>query len=246
MAGQAEDKRYVILNADEGEPGTFKDREVLLRRPDLVLEGLAIAAEAVGAREVYLYLRGEWEIPWGQVEDALARFEEAGAFPDVHFHMHAGHGAYICGEETALHRSPGGQARHAAAEAAVPRPNMGLWGKPTLVHNVETIACVPAIMRTRRDVVRATSVARSRAPSCTASAATWQRPGTYELPLGVLAGRAGRGGRRLRRQPEGLLAPAAPRAPASCRPSERHAPAVLQGAWAKSGSMLGSPPVWSS
>ncbi len=100
--GQPVTTRYVVLNADEGEPGTFKDREVMLRRPDKILEGLAIAAYAVEATEVYLYLRGEFQIPWKVIEDAIQRYADSGVFGDIRFHMHAGNGAYICGEETAL------------------------------------------------------------------------------------------------------------------------------------------------
>ena len=99
---QAETTRYVVLNADEGEPGTFKDREVMQRRPDKVLEGLAIAAKAIESTEVYLYLRGEFEIPWKVIEEAIQRYKDSGVLGDVNFHMHAGNGAYICGEETAL------------------------------------------------------------------------------------------------------------------------------------------------
>jgi NADH:ubiquinone oxidoreductase subunit F (NADH-binding) len=183
VAGQAEKTRYVILNADEGEPGTFKDREVLLHRPDLVIEGLAIAAHAVGASEVYLYLRGEWEIPWEQVASAIARFEEADAFPGIHFHMHAGHGAYICGEETALIEALEG--RRGMPRLKPPFPTeKGLWGKPTLVHNVETIACVPGIVR--RGGAWFKGLGRT-APGTKLYCISGHvaRPGTYELPLGV-------------------------------------------------------------
>src|SRR5690606_10138520 len=86
VRAQPETVRYVVLNADEGEPGTFKDREVMMRRPDLVIEGLAIAAHAVGARAVYLYLRGEFEVPWGAMRRAIDAAE--GAYGGIEFHMH--------------------------------------------------------------------------------------------------------------------------------------------------------------
>jgi len=181
--GQAEQTRYVVLNADEGEPGTFKDREVMLRRPDRVLEGLAIAAHAVGATEVYLYLRGEFEIPWARIESAIARVTEAGLFGEIRFHMHAGNGAYICGEETALLEALEGKRGMPRLKPPFP-VEFGLWGKPTLIHNVETIACVPEIVARGGDWFRA--LGRDEAGTklyCISGDV--KRPGTFELPLGV-------------------------------------------------------------
>jgi len=180
---QAETTRYVVLNADEGEPGTFKDREVLLRRPDLVLEGLAIAAAAIGANDVYLYLRGEFEVPWGVLEEALGRFESDGVFGGIRFHFHAGHGAYICGEETALLEALEGKRGMPRLKPPFPVEN-GLWGKPTLIHNVETIACVPAIVDRGGDWFRALGREEAGTKLYCVSGHV-KRPGTYELPLGV-------------------------------------------------------------
>ncbi|NKB88374.1 MAG: NADH-quinone oxidoreductase subunit F [Acidobacteria bacterium] len=180
---QAETTRYVVLNADEGEPGTFKDREVMLRRPDRVLEGLAIAAHAIGATEVYLYLRGEFEVPWTVIEDGIERFAAAGVFGDIKFHLHAGHGAYICGEETALLEALEGKRGMPRLKPPFP-VEKGLWGKPTLIHNVETIACVPAIVDRGGDWFKA--LGRDEAGTklyCISGDVG--RPGTYELPLGV-------------------------------------------------------------
>jgi len=180
---QPETTRYVVLNADEGEPGTFKDREVLLRRPDRVLEGLAIAAHAIGARDVYLYLRGEFEVPWRALEAAIQRAAELGLFAGIEFHMHAGQGAYICGEETALLEALEGKRGMPRLKPPFP-VEVGLWGKPTLIHNVETIACVPAIIARGGDWFR--SLGRTEPGTklyCVSGHV--QRPGTYELPLGV-------------------------------------------------------------
>jgi len=183
VRSETETTRYVVLNADEGEPGTFKDREVLLRRPDLVLEGLAIAANTIGATDVYLYLRGEFEVPWGVVENAVAECGELGLYPGIHFHMHAGHGAYICGEETALLEALEGKRGMPRLKPPFPTQN-GLWGKPTLIHNVETIACVPAIVERGgtwfRDLGRTGPGTKLYCVS-----GHVKRPGTYELPLGV-------------------------------------------------------------
>ena len=176
-------KRYVVLNADEGEPGTFKDREVMMRRPDLVLEGLAIAAMTVGAKDVYLYLRGEFEIPWGLIESAIERFTAAGTFGEIRFHMHSGQGAYICGEETALLEALEGKRGMPRLKPPFP-VEVGLWGKPTLIHNVETIACVPPIMQRGGEWFRKLGKTEPGSKLYCISGHV-KRPGTFELPLGV-------------------------------------------------------------
>jgi NADH:ubiquinone oxidoreductase subunit F (NADH-binding) len=183
VAGQAETKRYIVLNADESEPGTFKDREVLLRRPDLVIEGLAIAARATGAQEIYCYLRGEFELPRRAMETALATARERGLYTDLEFHMHAGQGAYICGEETALLEALEGKRGMPRLKPPFP-VEIGLWGKPTLIHNVETIACVPPIVLRGGEWFKA--LGRTGAGTklyCLSGDVA--RPGIYELPLGA-------------------------------------------------------------
>ena len=150
MLEQKEKVRYVVLNADESEPGTFKDREIILRRPDKVLEGLAIAAELIGASDVYCYLRGEFQLPIKILSKAIEEHKKKGSFPGINFHIHEGHGAYICGEETALLEALEG--RRGMPRLKPPFPTeVGLWGKPTLIHNVETIACIPAIINNGGD-----------------------------------------------------------------------------------------------
>ena len=179
VRSQQDPVRHVVLNADEGEPGTFKDRELLLRRPDLVVEGLAIAAWAVGASDVTCYLRGEFELPWASLAAALGRT----SFPGVSFHMHAGDGAYICGEETALLEALEGHRGMPRLKPPFPTTH-GLWGHPTLIHNVETIAAVPAIVTRGGEWFRA--LGRTGAGTklyCISGHVA--RPGTYELPLGV-------------------------------------------------------------
>jgi len=183
VRAQEAQPRYVVLNADEGEPGTFKDREILLRRPDLVLEGLAIAAEVVGARTIYLYLRGEFQAPWRSLEAALERFEESGALGELEFHLHAGHGAYICGEETALLEVLEGKRGMPRLKPPYPHEH-GLWGKPTLIQNVETIACVPAIVDRGGEWFKGLGRTEPGTKLYSISGHV-QRPGNYELPLGV-------------------------------------------------------------
>jgi NADH:ubiquinone oxidoreductase subunit F (NADH-binding) len=180
---QPEAKRYLVLNADESEPGTFKDRELLLRRPDRVLAGLAIAARCIGADEIYLYLRGEFGDPWRVLERSIAELGSLPAFEGLQFHLHSGHGAYICGEETALLEALEG--KRGMPRLRPPFPvERGLWDKPTLIHNVETIAAVPAIVERGgswfRDLGRTGPGTKLYSVS-----GHVEVPGTYELPLGV-------------------------------------------------------------
>lgn len=180
---QAEKTRYFVLNADEGEPGTFKDRELLVRRPDLVLEGMAIAAFAVGAQDIYVYLRGEFEVPWGVLETLIKKIHADETFGEIRFHLHAGHGAYICGEETALLEALEGKRGMPRLKPPFP-VEFGLWGKPTLIHNVETIACVPAILRRGAEWFK--ELGRKEAGTklyCISGHV--QNPGVYEMPLGI-------------------------------------------------------------
>jgi NADH:ubiquinone oxidoreductase subunit F (NADH-binding) len=181
---QPETERYVVLNADEGEPGTFKDREVILRRPHLVVEGLAIAAHALAAREIYVYVRGEF----GRVKrELMAAHEQARALGvldgSVGWHFVDGHGAYICGEETALLEALEG--RRGMPRMKPPFPvEHGFRGKPTLIQNVESIACVPAILN--RGGAWFKEVGRTQPGSklyCMSGHVA--RPGVYEAPMGV-------------------------------------------------------------
>jgi NADH:ubiquinone oxidoreductase subunit F (NADH-binding) len=181
VRNQAETERYVICNADEGEPGTFKDRECMLRRPHLVLEGLAIAAFAVGAKDIYIYVRGEFL----DERDSLARAldEAEAALADFDFHVALGHGAYICGEETALIESLEGKRGMPRLKPPYPT-EQGFRNKPTLMHNVETIACVPAIITRGGEWFQ--DKGREEAGSklyCLSGHV--KVPGVYELPLGV-------------------------------------------------------------
>ncbi|TNE44758.1 MAG: NADH-quinone oxidoreductase subunit F [Deltaproteobacteria bacterium] len=183
ICAESEPTRYVVLNADEGEPGTFKDREVLIRRPDTVLEGLAIAAATVGASDVYCYLRGEFDQPWNSLTQAIAEVEQRDLYPGIKFHMHAGHGAYICGEETALLEALEGKRGMPRLRPPYPT-SQGLWGKPTLIHNVESIACVPAILERGGAWFRELGRTEPGTKLFSISGHV-AKPGVYELPLGV-------------------------------------------------------------
>jgi len=183
VRSQKEPVRYVVLNADEAEPGTFKDREVMMRRPDLVLDGLAIAAEVVGAKTVWLYLRGEFEIPCQVMQRAIDAATAEKRYGDVEFHIHSGHGAYICGEDTALLESLEGKRGMPRHKPPFPT-EQGLWGKPTLIHNVESIAYVPAILLRGAETFRDMGKTQPGMKLYCISGHV-VRPGIYEMPLGV-------------------------------------------------------------
>jgi NADP-reducing hydrogenase subunit HndC len=146
--------KYVICNADESEPGTFKDRLILEGDPFSIIEALTIAAYAVGASEGYIYIRGEYPLAYQRLDHAIQQAQARhllgehilGKEFSLHIHLHAGAGAYVCGEETALIESVEGKRGHPRARPPYP-PTFGLWGKPTLVNNVETLANVPPILR---------------------------------------------------------------------------------------------------
>jgi len=181
VRGQTETERYVVCNADEAEPGTFKDREIMHRRPHLLLEGLAIAAHVVGAQEIHIYIRGAFNECRLSLESALTEASEAlSAFS---FHFTSGHGAYICGEETALLESLEGKRGMPRLKPPYPT-EVGFRGKPTLMNNVETLACVPSIVLRGGKWFR--DHGRNEAGSklyCLSGHV--QNPGVYELPLGV-------------------------------------------------------------
>lgn len=147
-------KKYIVCNADESEPGTFKDRIVLEGDPHLIIEAMAIAGYAVGADEGYIYVRGEYGLAFRRLEKAILQAKEFGFLGNNIFgsefnfniHIHAGAGAYVCGEETALLESLEGRRGEPRSRPPYPVTN-GLWNKPTLVNNVETLANIPAIVR---------------------------------------------------------------------------------------------------
>ena len=198
-------ERYIVLNADEGEPGTFKDREVILKRPHLVAEGLAIAAHALEAGDIYCYVRGEF----GRVKQALiAAVEEAKAEgwldDSVRWHFVEGHGAYICGEETALLEALEGKRGMPRMKPPFP-VEKGFRNKPTLIQNVETIACVPAILRRGGEWFE--SIGRTQPGSklyCMSGHV--ERPGVYEAPMGVSMAELDRDGGWCSRRAQGFLA----------------------------------------
>lgn len=191
LTGQAQTERYVVCNADEAEPGTFKDRETMLRQPHKMLEGLAIAAALIGTREIYIYIRGEYVNEVVALENAIDQASDQ--LSDFNLTIVRGHGAYICGEETALLESLEGKRGMPRLKPPFPTES-GFRNKPTLIHNVETIACVPSIVH--RGGKWFHDLGRTEAGSklyCISGHVN--RPGVYELPLGVtldeIVGQAG-------------------------------------------------------
>jgi NADH:ubiquinone oxidoreductase subunit F (NADH-binding) len=181
VRAQAETERYVVCNADEGEPGTFKDREVMLRQPHEMLEGLAISADTIGARDIYIYIRGEFT---GERRVLDAAIEEAAEqLSAFRIHMVNGHGAYICGEETALLESLEGKRGMPRLKPPFP-VEFGFRGKPTLMHNVETAACIPAIVARGGPWFKGLGRGEPGTKLYCVSGHV-VRPGVYELPLGV-------------------------------------------------------------
>jgi NADH-quinone oxidoreductase subunit F len=183
---------YVVANADESEPGTFKDREILEGNPFQFLEGLAIAAYAVQANLAYVYLRGEfWEIA-GELDRRIAEMEAAGLLGErlfgtdysLRIHTHLGAGAYICGEETALLESLEGKLGQPRLRPPFPAV-YGLFGKPTVINNVETLTNLPLIIARGSEWFRSFGTEKSPGVKIFSLSGCVNRPGNYELPLGT-------------------------------------------------------------
>ena len=183
---------YVVANADESEPGTFKDREILERNPYQFLEGVAICAYAIQAHAAYVYLRGEfWQIAL-RLDQQIAALQAAGLLGDrlfgkdysLRIYTHLGAGAYICGEETAMLESLEGKLGQPRLRPPFP-PSFGLFGKPTVVNNVETLTNLPMIISRGADWYRSIGTAKSPGPKIFSLSGRVVRPGNYELPLGT-------------------------------------------------------------
>lgn len=185
-------KKYVICNADESEPGTFKDRLILEGDPHSIIEAMAIAAYCVGADEGFLYIRGEYALAQERIKNAIRQAEEMGFLGENIFgigfnlklHVHAGAGAYICGEETALIESIEGKRGEPRARPPYPTTN-GLWGKPTLVNNVETLANIPPILRNGADWYRSFGPATSPGTKVYTILGNVNVTGLIEVPMGI-------------------------------------------------------------
>jgi len=203
--------KYVVCNSDEGEPGTFKDRDILLFNPHAVIEGMIIAGYAMGAGRGYNYIHGEvWEV-YTRFEEALDEARAAGLLgknilgSEFSFELfaHHGYGAYICGEETALLESIEGKKGQPRYKPPFPA-SFGLYGKPTTINNTETFAAVPFILNMGADAFLEAGKANNGGTKLFSISGHVNKPGNYEIPLGtpfsVLLEMAGgmRGGRKLK------------------------------------------------
>lgn len=177
-------EKYLICNADEGEMGTFKDRYLLEYDPFSVIEGIAIAAFAIGAAKVYLYLRGEYSYLHSTIHSAIGQAREKGFLGDLEIVMQEGAGAYICGEETALMNSLEGKRGEARFKPPFP-PVSGLFEKPTIINNVETLAVVPQIILNGSEWFSGIGTEKSKGTKIFSVSGDVARPGIYELPLGT-------------------------------------------------------------
>ena len=183
---------YVVANADESEPGTFKDREIMEHNPLQFLEGVAIASYAVGATAAYVYLRGEfWKIA-AFLDGKIAELEEAGYLGDdlfgtgvsIHIYTHLGAGAYICGEETAMLESIEGKRGQPRIRPPFPAVH-GLYGKPTVVNNVETLTNLPMIIVNGSDWYKNMGTPDSAGVKIFSLSGRVRKPDNYELPFGT-------------------------------------------------------------
>jgi NADH-quinone oxidoreductase subunit F len=185
-------EKYVTCNADESEPGAFKDRELMLKNPHQLLEGCAIAARAVGATYAFIFIRGEyWEIA-DVLERAVAEAYDAGLLGDnvlntghrVEIVVHRGAGAYICGEETALLDALEGKRGNPRLKPPFPAVQ-GLYGGPTLINNVETLSNLPHIVNNGAEWFKGFGTEQSPGTKVVSISGCVQRPGNYEIELGI-------------------------------------------------------------
>ena len=240
-------QKYVVCNSDEGEPGTFKDRDILRYNPHAVIEGMIIGGFAMGASVGYNYIHGEIFQIHQRFEQALEEAREAGFLGEnilgsgfsFQLHSHHGFGAYICGEETALLESLEGKKGQPRFKPPFPA-SFGLYGKPTTINNTETFAAVPWVIRMGAQAYAELGIEKAGGTKIFSISGDVERPGNYEIPLGTpfstlleLAGGV-RGGRKLKAViPGGSSAPVLP------------ADIMMQtnmdyDSIAKAGSMLGS------
>ena len=185
---------YIVCNADEGEPGTFKDRELMEKDPHQLIEGMAIGAYAIGCTQMYVYVRGEFAYAARVLERAAREAYEKGYLGrnifgsdvDLDLIIHRGAGAYICGEETALLESLEGRRGQPRLRPPFPATH-GLYGKPTVVNNVETFACVPHIMVRGPEWFRGLGTEKSPGTKMFCVSGDVERPGNFEVPFSTTA-----------------------------------------------------------
>jgi NADH-quinone oxidoreductase subunit F len=174
---------YLVVNADESEPGAFKDRELMGRNPHLLIEGCLIGARTILSKSVFIYIRGEYFTEWEVLQRAVDDARAAGLFGDIEITVHRGAGAYICGEETALLDSLEGRRGQPRPRPPFP-PIQGLYMSPTQINNVQTIATIPVIISLGADEFAKIGPETSPGTAVFSLSGNVANPGNYELELG--------------------------------------------------------------
>jgi NADH-quinone oxidoreductase subunit F len=185
-------EKYLVCNADESEPGTFKDRELLQKSPHMLIEGIVIASYAVAIHKAYIYIRGEYALQADILEAAIAEAQAAGLLGErildsehsLKLVLHRGAGAYICGEETGLLDSLEGKRGNPRLKPPFPAIE-GLYHGPTLINNVETLSTIPTIMRLGGEQYAEIGTETSAGTKLVSVSGDVQRPGNYEVELGT-------------------------------------------------------------
>lgn len=183
--------RYLCVNADESEPGTFKDRYLMELDPHQLIEGIIATCYAIGSHVCYIYIRGEFDLPYRRLEEAVAEAYQKGYLGknifgknyDLDVYVHQGAGAYICGEETALLESLEGKRGNPRIKPPFPAV-VGAFGCPTVINNVETIAAVPFIIQNGAGAYRKWGTEKSPGTKLFSVSGHVNKPGCYEVPLG--------------------------------------------------------------
>lgn len=189
---KSEGQKYIVCNSDEGEPGTFKDRDILRYNPHQLIEGMIIAGYTIGATIGYNYIRGEFWEPYTRFEEALHEAYSAGYLgkeifgSEINFDLysHLGAGAYICGEETALIESIEGKKGQPRFKPPFPA-NVGLYGKPTTINNTETLTSIPKIIQHGGQWFSELGKPKNGGTKLYAVSGHVKRPGNYEVPMGL-------------------------------------------------------------
>jgi len=177
------DEKYVICNADEGEVGTFKDRYILENDPFSLIEGIAIAGYAIGAKKAYIYLRAEYHYLLDLLEKAIVQCKKKKFLKYLDIEIREGAGAYVCGEESALMDSIEGKRGEVRYRPPFP-PTRGLWGKPTIINNVETLMNIPRIILNGAQWFSQMGTEKSKGTKVFSVSGDVKKPGVYELVLG--------------------------------------------------------------
>ena len=191
-ANMAETTRYVVCNADEAEPGTFKDRVIMEDDPHRIIEGIIIAAYAIQAHKGYMYIRGEYTEPFEIMRQACDEAMSQGILGNnilgsgfvFNLELRQGAGAYVCGEETALFESIEGKRGMPRVKPPFPTTH-GLFGKPTVINNVETLSNIPEILREGAEKYTSRGTQKSTGTKLFCLSGDIERPGLYEVPFGV-------------------------------------------------------------